>query len=127
LAYGIFAPYFFSHNGNNRHDEVTAQAKTSPRLCQAFDLRDTPEYNFQRMLNAIEPGTLMPNHRLLVYCEDNLYKSKVAFNSVFSDYHFTIGKQIFDLAKCDELGNIRKESDSVFDETSSYFPVYRAV
>ena len=58
--------------------------------------------------------------------EDNLYKFKAAFNKV-SDYQFSIGKQIFDQEKYDELVRIRKESDPGFDGTSSYFPVYRAV
>ena len=58
--------------------------------------------------------------------EDNLYKFKAAFNKN-SDYQFSIGKQIFDQAKYDELVKIRKESDSGFDGSSSYFPVYRAV
>lgn len=57
--------------------------------------------------------------------EDNLYKFKAAFNKV-SDYQFSIGKQIFDQEKYDELVRIRKESDPGFDGSSSYFPVYRA-
>lgn len=44
-------------------DELTAQAKTSPRLRQAMDLRNSPEDLSQRMLNALEPGTIMPIHR----------------------------------------------------------------
>lgn len=44
-------------------DELTAQAKANPRLRQAFDLRTTNEDNRQRMLNALEPGTIMPIHR----------------------------------------------------------------
>lgn len=58
--------------------------------------------------------------------EDNLYKFKAAFNKV-SDYHFSIGKQIFDQQKYDELVKIRRESDSDFDGNSSYFPLYRAI
>lgn len=50
-------------------DEVTAQAKASPRLRQAYDLRNTPEDNSQRMLNALEPGTVMPIHRHLASSE----------------------------------------------------------
>lgn len=46
-------------------DTLSAQAKASPRLRQAFDLRNTPEDNSQRMLNALEPGTIMPIHRHL--------------------------------------------------------------
>lgn len=57
--------------------------------------------------------------------EDNLYKFKAAFNKV-SDYQFSIGKQIFDPEKYDELVKIRRESDASFDESSHYFPLYRA-
>ena len=44
-------------------NELTAQAKASPRLRIAFDLRTTPDDESQRMLNAIEPGTEVPIHR----------------------------------------------------------------
>ena len=44
-------------------DELTAQAKKNPRLRQALDLRNSPEDLSQRMLNALEPGTVMPIHR----------------------------------------------------------------
>ena len=44
-------------------DDLSAQAKANPRLRQSYDLRTTPEDNSQRMLNALEPGTIMPIHR----------------------------------------------------------------
>lgn len=44
-------------------DELTSQAKANPRLRQAMDLRNLPEDGSQRMLNALEPGTIMPIHR----------------------------------------------------------------
>ncbi len=44
-------------------DTLSAQAKASPRLRQAYDLRNTSEDNSQGMLNALEPGTMMPIHR----------------------------------------------------------------
>jgi cupin fold WbuC family metalloprotein len=47
----------------NLLDELTAKAKTSPRLRTAFDLRTTPNDNSQRILNAVEPGTILPIHR----------------------------------------------------------------
>lgn len=50
-------------------DDLTAQAKASPRLRQSFDLRNTPEDTSQRMLNALEPGTVMPIHRHMVSSE----------------------------------------------------------
>ena len=42
---------------------LTAAAKASPRLRMDLDLRNSPEDGSQRMLNAIEPGTVMPIHR----------------------------------------------------------------
>ena len=44
-------------------DELSAQAKVNPRLRQSMDLRNSPEDLSQRMLNALEPGTVMPIHR----------------------------------------------------------------
>lgn len=44
-------------------DALTAQAKASPRLRMNLDLRNSPEDQSQRMLNAIEPGTVLPIHR----------------------------------------------------------------
>ncbi len=44
-------------------DKLSRQAKESPRLRFAYDLRTTPKDNSQRMLNALEPGTIMPIHR----------------------------------------------------------------
>ena len=44
-------------------DDLTAQAKVSPRLRMNLDLRNSPEDQSQRMLNAIEPGSPLPIHR----------------------------------------------------------------
>ncbi len=44
-------------------DELTAQAKASPRLRMNMDLRNGPEDSSQRMLNAIELGSPLPIHR----------------------------------------------------------------
>lgn len=44
-------------------DELTAKAKENPRLRMAMDLRNSLEDSSQRMLNALEPGTVMPIHR----------------------------------------------------------------
>ena len=44
-------------------DELTAQAKASPRLRMNRDLRNSEADQSQRMLNAIEPGSPMPIHR----------------------------------------------------------------
>ena len=44
-------------------EDLSQQAKENPRLRQAFDLRTTPEDQSQRILNAVEPGTILPIHR----------------------------------------------------------------
>ena len=44
-------------------DELTAKAKENPRLRMNMDLRNSNEDTSQRMLNAIEPGSVVPIHR----------------------------------------------------------------
>ena len=44
-------------------DSVAEEAIRSLRLRMARDMRTTPEDMSQRMLNAIEPGTVLPIHR----------------------------------------------------------------
>ena len=44
-------------------DDLTAKAKESPRLRMNLDLRDSAEDSSQMMLNAIEPGSVVPIHR----------------------------------------------------------------
>ena len=44
-------------------DDLTAKAKESPRLRMNYDLRNSTEDQSQRMLNAIEPESVVPIHR----------------------------------------------------------------
>jgi len=44
-------------------DELSAKAKASERLRCNLDLRNSADDQSQRMLNALEPGTVMPIHR----------------------------------------------------------------
>lgn len=44
-------------------DELTAKTKVNPRLRVNYDLRNSAEDGSQRMLNAIEPGSVLPIHR----------------------------------------------------------------
>lgn len=44
-------------------DDLTAKAKASPRLRMNYDLRNSSADGSQRMLNAIEPGSVVPIHR----------------------------------------------------------------
>ena len=53
-------------------DELTARAKASERLRANLDLRNSSEDLSQRMLNALEPGTIMPIHRHKGSSETNI-------------------------------------------------------
>ncbi len=44
-------------------DKLTAQAQASPRLRMNMDLRNSDADSSQRMLNAIEPESVVPVHR----------------------------------------------------------------
>ncbi len=71
-------------------DQLTAQAKASPRLRQHYDLRDSSDDGSQLMLNAIEPGTVIPIHRQTQTSEDVVILRGRA-EEVFYD---NIGKEI---------------------------------
>ena len=47
----------------NLLDELSAQAKSSPRLRMNFNFHQSLEDKCHRMLNAVEPGTDIPIHR----------------------------------------------------------------
>lgn len=47
----------------NLLNEVTAQAKESPRLRMNHNFHDSLDAKAQRLLNALEPGTVLPVHR----------------------------------------------------------------
>lgn len=70
-------------------DELTAQAKASPRLRMNMDLRNGPEDSSQRMLNAIEPGSPLPiiginiHRRRWCVCADDLWRSSTMSWSAF--------------------------------------------
>ena len=57
--------------------------------------------------------------------EDNLYQFKASFNRN-SDYQFSIGKEIFDQEKYDELVALRAKQDPSFIRDSKFFPLYRS-
>lgn len=57
--------------------------------------------------------------------EDNLYKFKAAFNRN-SNYQFSIGKEVFNNQKYDDLIEERSLRDDSFNMKSSFFPLYRS-
>lgn len=56
--------------------------------------------------------------------KDGLFKFKAAFNRN-SGHQFSIGKQIFNKEKYDELVVERVTNDESFDSSSEFFPLYR--
>lgn len=68
---------------NELLDKLTEQAKASPRLRMNYDLRNSAEDGSQRMLNALEPGTVMPVHRHLKSSE-----TVVCIRGHFEEYFY---------------------------------------
>lgn len=66
-------------------DSLTAQAKANPRLRMHYDLRDTVDDESQRMLNAIEPDTVIPIHKHSVTSEDVIVLRGVAEEVLFDE------------------------------------------
>ena len=77
-------------------DELTARAKASPRLRMNLDLRNSPADGSQRMLNAIEPGTVLPIHR-----HPTTSETVVCIRGHFEEYFY------------DEKGNLTETIDMV--------------
>lgn len=77
-------------------DNLTEQAKHNPRLRQAMDLRNSAEDGSQRMLNALEPGTVMLIHR-----HKGSSETCVCIRGHFEEYFY------------DEKGNLTETIDMV--------------
>lgn len=69
--------------GKRELDELTVKAKVSPRLRCNMDLRNSSEDLSQRMLNALEPGTMMPVHR-----HKNSSETCVCIRGHFEEYFY---------------------------------------
>lgn len=77
-------------------DELSAKAKASERLRANLDLRNSAEDLSQRMLNALEPGTVMPIHR-----HKGSSETCICIRGHFEEYFF------------DENGNLTETIDMV--------------
>ena len=77
-------------------DELTAKAKASERLRANMDLRNSEEDQSQRMLNALEPGTVMPIHR-----HKGSSETCICIRGHFEEYFY------------DEQGNLTETIDMV--------------
>lgn len=77
-------------------EELIKKAKASPRLRANLDLRNNSEDGSQRMLNALEPGTIMP-----VHCHKESNETCVCIRGHFEEYFY------------DEKGNLTDTIDMV--------------
>ena len=81
-------------------DELTAKAKASDRLRMHYDMRDSAEDGSMRMLNAIEPGSVIPAHRHRETSEDVIVLRGEVVEVLFDDtgaeierYHLVAGSE----------------------------------
>ena len=77
-------------------DDLTTQAKSFLRLHMNLDLRNSQADNSQRMLNAVEPGTVVPIHR-----HKSSSETVVCIRGHFEEYFY------------DESGNLVEVVDMV--------------
>lgn len=77
-------------------DDLSAKAKESPRLRMAMDLRNSPEDLSQRVLNALEPGTVMP-----IYMHKSSSETVICVRGHFEEYLY------------DENGHLEETIDMV--------------
>lgn len=72
-------------------DELTEKAKASSRLRMNYDLRNSSDDQSQRMLNALEPGTVMPIHRHM-----NTSETIVCIRGHFEEYFYDANGNLTD-------------------------------
>lgn len=147
-AYYFFEDAFYESIDNDLHDnyEIFYAVLDGQIIAMSIILFANRQMHYHLSGSMIEYRYLAPSNLLLYKaalwgceygyktfhlgggvgsCEDSLYKFKAAFNRN-SDYQFSIGKEIFNKEKYDELVSLRSDSEPEFDETSGFFPLYRA-
>ena len=107
-------------------NDLSLKAKSSPRLRASYDLRTTSEDQSQRILNALEPGTIVPIHRhtkstetvvLLrgkvkqyIYSEDGVLENTYIIEANTSAQGYIIPVGQWHTTECVESGTILFES-----------------
>lgn len=147
-AYYYFGDAFYESIHNDLHDnfEMFYAVLDGQIIAMSIMLFANKQMHYHLSGSMIEYRNLAPSNLLLYKAalwgceqgyktfhlgggvgsgEDNLYKFKAAFNKN-SDYQFSIGKQIFDRVKYDELVALRATQDPDFNPESKFFPLYRS-
>jgi len=146
--YYFFEDAFYEsiHHDLNDHYEMFYAEKDGQIIAMSIILFANDQMHYHLSGSMIEYRNLAPSNLLLYKAalwgceqgfntfhlgggvgsgEDNLYKFKAAFNRN-SDYQFSIGKEIFDQEKYEELLAERASRDKEFNQNSSFFPLYRS-
>lgn len=93
---------------SNFFNELSTQAKRSNRLRQSFDLRYSEKDNSQRILNALEPGTVIPIHRHCNTSETMIMLRGKLIERLYDDMGNLIGE--FEMEPCGEFPMIQIEA-----------------
>ena len=94
-------------------DELTAKAKESPRLRMNMDLRNSAEDTSQRILNAIEPGTVVPIHRHQKTSETVVMLRGRAVQWLYDDAGEVVGKVMLAAGDCHVADAPRNDVEEV--------------
>ena len=94
-------------------DELTAKAKESPRLRMNMDLRNSAEDTSQRMLNAIEPGTVVPIHRHQKTSETVVMLRGRAVQWLYDDAGEVVGRVMLAAGDCHVADAPRNDVEEV--------------
>ena len=107
---------------NNLIDSVVAQAKESPRLRMNYNFHESLDDKCHRLLNALEPGTVVPVHRhptkdesfvilrgkvrVSIYNDSGQVTESVVLSPADGKYGIDIAKNVWHGVECLESGSV---------------------
>ena len=107
---------------NNLIDSVVAQAKESPRLRMNYNFHESLDDKCHRLLNALEPGTVVPVHRhptknesfvilrgkvrVSIYNDSGQKTESVVLSLADGKYGVDIAKNVWHGVECLESGSV---------------------
>ena len=107
---------------NDLIDSVVVQAKESPRLRMNYNFHESLEDKCHRLLNALEPGTVVPVHRhptkdesfvilrgkvrVSIYNDSGQVTESVVLSLADGKYGVDIAKNVWHGVECLESGSV---------------------
>ena len=107
---------------NKLIDSVVAQAKESPRLRMNYNFHESLDDKCHRLLNALEPGTVVPVHRhptkdesfvilrgkvrVSIYNDSGQVTESVVLSPADGKYGVDIAKNVWHGVECLESGSV---------------------